>query len=104
MGLPEASPNGADRVDVTPDFINRWLWKASKELVPAVAYPLIIRGGTLSNGHRVRYILNYSASPQRMAYDFPAGTELLTGRRVASGGQGDGPGGRTRHRKTAFGE
>lgn len=52
---------------------------------PGVRFPLIVRGGTLQNGHRVRYILNYSASPQRVTHTFPAGTELLTGRRVASG-------------------
>lgn len=52
---------------------------------PGLRFPVIVRGGTLQNGHRVRYILNYSAGPQRVTYAFAEGTELLTGRRVASG-------------------
>ncbi len=57
-------------------------------VVPSVAgvrFPLIVRGGTLKNGHTVRYVLNYSPSPQHMTAP-AAGTELLHGRKVKRGG------------------
>jgi beta-galactosidase len=53
--------------------------------LPKVRYPLIVRGGTLQNGNQVRYLLNYSAKPQRMAYGYANGTELLSGRPVKRG-------------------
>jgi beta-galactosidase len=53
--------------------------------LPKVHYPLIVRGGTLRDGHRVRYVLNYSAAPGRMTYDYADGTELLSGRPVKRG-------------------
>ena len=53
--------------------------------LPGVRYPLIVRGGTLQDGHRVRYLLNYSARPQRMTYANADGTELLSGRPVRRG-------------------
>jgi len=49
-----------------------------------VRFPLIVRGGTLKNGHAVRYILNYSATPQQVTVA-RAGTELLHARKLASG-------------------
>lgn len=49
-----------------------------------VRFPLIVRGGTLRNGHAVRYIFNYSATPQQLTVA-RAGTELLQDRKVASG-------------------
>jgi beta-galactosidase len=49
-----------------------------------VRFPLIVRGGTLKNGHAVRYIFNYSATPQKLTVA-RAGTELLQERKVASG-------------------
>lgn len=52
--------------------------------VAGVQFPLIIRGGTLRNGHAVRYIFNYSATPQQLTMA-RAGTELLQGKKVASG-------------------
>jgi len=52
--------------------------------VPGVHFPLIVRGGTLKNGHTVRYVLNYSAVPQHMAAP-AAGTELLHERKVKRG-------------------
>jgi beta-galactosidase len=52
---------------------------------PKVRFPLIVRGGTLQNGHQVRYVMNYSAKPQRMNYAYARGTELLSGRPVARG-------------------
>lgn len=57
-------------------------------VVPSVAcvqFPLIVRGGTLKNGHMVHYILNYSAVPQHMAAP-AAGIELLHERKVQRGG------------------
>jgi beta-galactosidase len=53
--------------------------------LPGVRFPLIVRGGTLQDGHRVRYLLNYSARPRRMTYADPDGTELLSGRPVRRG-------------------
>ena len=52
---------------------------------PKARYPLIVRGGTLQNGNRVRYLLNYSAKPQRVDYVHANGTELLSGRAVKRG-------------------
>jgi len=52
--------------------------------MPGVRFPLIVRGGTLKNGHAVRYIFNYSATPQHVTVA-RAGTELLHERKVASG-------------------
>ena len=53
--------------------------------LPKVRYPLIVRGGTLQNGHQVRYVLNYSAKTQRMTYGYANGTELLSGRAITRG-------------------
>ena len=52
--------------------------------LPGVRFPVIARGGTLRNGDRVRYVLNYSAAAQRVTLP-GAGTELLSGRRLAAG-------------------
>ena len=52
--------------------------------IAGVRFPLIVRGGTLRNGHAVRYILNYSAVPQQVTVA-RAGTELLHERKIASG-------------------
>ena len=49
-----------------------------------VRFPLIVRGGTLKNGHTVRYMFNYSATPQQLTV-VRAGTELLHDRKLASG-------------------
>ncbi|MEO5934116.1 MAG: beta-galactosidase, partial [Duganella sp.] len=53
--------------------------------LPKARYPLIVRGGTLRNGNQVRYLLNYSAKPQRVSYTYANGTELLSGRAVKRG-------------------
>nr|WP_315221649.1 Beta-galactosidase C-terminal domain [uncultured Duganella sp.] len=53
--------------------------------LPQARYPLIVRGGTLRNGNRVRYLLNYPAKPQRVSYTYANGTELLSGRAVKRG-------------------
>ena len=47
-------------------------------------YPTIVRSGTLTNGHRVHYLLNYSAQPAVITYPMPAGNDLLTGKAVNS--------------------
>jgi beta-galactosidase len=49
-----------------------------------IRFPLIVRGGTLKNGHAVRYMFNYSATPQQLTVA-RAGTELLHDRKLASG-------------------
>lgn len=57
---------------------------AGVENIPPVHFPLIVRSGTLRNGNRVRYLLNYSAQPAEVSGDVVAGTELLSGRRLRS--------------------
>lgn len=47
-------------------------------------FPLIVRGGH-TNGRRVRYVLNYSSSPQRFACDTGSSVDLLSERRLAQG-------------------
>lgn len=51
---------------------------------PGVRFPVIVRGGRLKNGHAVRYVMNYSATPQSfvVARD---GTELLHDRKIVRG-------------------
>lgn len=46
----------------------------------AARFPLIVRSGTLTNGSRVRYLLNYSRERQDIPRDLAKGTDLLTGR------------------------
>lgn len=53
-------------------------------VVDQVQFPLILRQGMLNNGHTVRYVLNYSATPA--TYTIPAvSTELLTARAYGAG-------------------
>lgn len=52
--------------------------------LPGIRFPTIVREGTLKNGNRVRYLLNYSAAP-RSVKAADDGTELLSGDRIASG-------------------
>jgi beta-galactosidase len=47
-------------------------------------FPLIVRSGTLTNGSRVRYLLNYSREKQNIPQGLANGTDLLTGRQAAS--------------------
>ncbi|NKJ02634.1 beta-galactosidase [Novosphingobium sp. SG707] len=49
-----------------------------------VQFPLILRQGVLSNGHKVRYVLNYSPTPT--TYAIPAASaELLSQRKYGAG-------------------
>jgi beta-galactosidase len=50
----------------------------------AARFPLIVRNGTLTNGSRVRYLLNYSREKQNIPPELTNGTDLLTGRPAAS--------------------
>jgi beta-galactosidase len=50
----------------------------------AARFPLIVRNGTLTNGRRVRYLLNYSREKQNIPRELTNGTDLLTGRQAAS--------------------
>jgi beta-galactosidase len=50
----------------------------------ASRFPLIVRSGTLTNGSRVRYLLNYSREKQNIPRELTNGTDLLTGRQAAS--------------------
>ena len=49
------------------------------------SFPVIVRAGVLKNGHRVRYLLNYSATTRPVPGGVASGTELLSGRKVAAG-------------------
>jgi beta-galactosidase len=69
---------------VISKIVTEQVKRAGIEL-PKARFPLIVRGGTLQNGHQVRYVLNYSAKPQRMTYVHADGTELLSGRAVTRG-------------------
>ena len=40
-------------------------------------FPLIVRSGTLHDGHVVHYLLNYSSESATLPYGFPAGHNLL---------------------------
>ncbi|WP_227711260.1 beta-galactosidase [Novosphingobium ovatum] len=58
--------------------------QAGAESGETVRYPLIVRKGRLTNGHNVRYVLNYSANSA--IYDAPAaGQDLLTQQKVGAG-------------------
>jgi len=50
----------------------------------AARFPLIVRSGTLTNGSRVRYLLNYSREKQNIPRELANGTDLLTGKQAAS--------------------
>jgi beta-galactosidase len=52
--------------------------------VPGVRFPVIVRGGRLKNGHAIRYVLNYSATPQTFVVP-AAGSELLRPRKLVRG-------------------
>jgi beta-galactosidase len=49
-------------------------------------FPTIMRSGMLANGNAVHYVMNYSSTPTRASYGFPAGTDLLSGKRVQQDG------------------
>lgn len=53
-------------------------------------WPIIVRGGTLTNGHPVRYVLNYSVTAQATPATMN-GTDLLSGQAVKRGGPIDLP-------------
>ena len=52
----------------------------------ALHFPTIMRSGTLSDGHLVHYLLNYSATPAEVTYSLPAGKDLLSGEPVPRNG------------------
>jgi beta-galactosidase len=58
------------------------LWGQQQEL----HFPTIVRSGTLTDGHTVHYLLNYSAGPAKMTYVLPQGKNLLTGEAVPENG------------------
>jgi beta-galactosidase len=59
--------------------------RAGIKYLPAQHFPLIIRSGTLNDGHAVHYFLNYSADEQAPTYTFDSGVELLTEKPVTKG-------------------
>lgn len=84
-GSGEVSYVGFMPTDAVIDRIMEDQVKRAGVTLPMVRYPLVMRGGTLQNGHQVRYLLNYSAKPQQMKYDYAAGMELLSGKSVGKG-------------------
>ena len=50
----------------------------------AARFPLIVRSGTLTNGNRVRYLLNYSREKRPIPTGLSQGTDLLSGKRAGS--------------------
>jgi beta-galactosidase len=57
--------------------------RAGVKSVPQVRFPVIVRSGVNNAGKSIRYLLNFSASEQRVPAGVAAGTELLSGKRVA---------------------
>lgn len=51
--------------------------------IPGVRFPLILRSGVLNNGDRVRYVLNYSDSEQKVPAGVASGRELLSERNIS---------------------
>ena len=51
----------------------------------AARFPAIIKSGVLRDGRPVHYLLNYSASPVNIRYEFGAGEDLLSGRKIEGG-------------------
>ncbi len=52
--------------------------------LPGVRFPVIVKDGMLKNGHRVRYLFNYSASSQQVSLS-RSGVELLKSRKISNG-------------------
>ena len=84
-GSGEVTYVGFMPTDAVIDRIMEDQVKRAGVTLPMVRYPLVMRGGTLQNGRQVRYLLNYSAEPQQMKYDYAAGMELLSGKSVGKG-------------------
>jgi len=59
------------------------LWSAQQQL----RYPTVVRSGVSAAGRPVHYLLNYSDREVVVGNPFEAGTELLTARPLAKGGQ-----------------
>jgi beta-galactosidase len=61
------------------------------QLPADLRFPLIVRTGVNGRGRALHYLLNYSAASQTMAYPFPAGMELLSGKSRSHGTRVDLP-------------
>ncbi|MBL7815598.1 MAG: beta-galactosidase [Saprospiraceae bacterium] len=55
------------------------LWKTEQQF----AFPTIVKSGVNQQGKTIRYIFNYSPTPQQMKYVFGNGTELLSNQPVS---------------------
>lgn len=72
----------------TPELAEKILAEAADRAGvarPALHWPLIQRSGTLTDGKRVHYVLNYSAAPASAPLALPKAHDLLTGKAVAAG-------------------
>jgi len=69
-------PTDAMIADLMADTATR----AGVEWDKEAAFPLIVRSGTLTNGKKVHYLLNYSREPVAVPASLAAGTDLLTGK------------------------
>jgi beta-galactosidase len=75
-------PGDALTEKIVEDTVKRaGLWGPQQSL----HFPIIVRGGTLANGHPVHYFLNYSAAPVEIPYSFTEGNDLLSGAHVKPG-------------------
>jgi len=65
-------------------LLEQALQNASAQSEEAARFPLVVRGGLLRNGHRLRYVLNYAPTPAH--YAVPAAShDLLSQRAFARG-------------------
>ena len=56
------------------------------ELTGQLSFPLIVRSGKNAEGRMIRYVFNYSSSPQSFSYPFSGGKDLLSGKSIAKNG------------------
>jgi len=59
--------------------------RAGVAALPDVRFPLIVRNGTLQNGHLAHYFLNYSKDKQQVSYGYQKGNDLLSGKQINRG-------------------
>lgn len=52
--------------------------------IPHAHFPIIVRRAALSNGHRVKFVFNYSGKRQYLPKNLAIGTELLSGKVLSS--------------------
>ncbi|WP_263418243.1 beta-galactosidase [Terriglobus albidus] len=74
-------PTDATAEKILEDAVKR----AGVESLPGAHFPMIVRSGTLQNGHLVHYFLNYSKDKQQVSYGYQNGSDLLSGKQISRG-------------------